>query len=110
MGGLPTYDCGTEFPALVPDLMGRHGITVEPMALAHEPYREDLAVFGTIYRYRLRRGRGTVEMASFPRREGSPLSFTLTCGGVPLYWPADMRLLREVESIALSQGAKTRGH
>jgi hypothetical protein len=99
--GLPTYGCAPTFPASVPDLMERNGFLVRSEALRVEPTKTDYDLFGQIYNFRVRRRAGTVYLTSFFKQDDGTLRFILTCGNNPLLWPADMRLLREVETVVL---------
>lgn len=104
--GLPTYNCPHTLMPSVLGLMERSGLRVEPQALGREPTEEDYLLFGQVFSHRIRRGAGTVYLASFPRQGDEGLTFTLTCGSNPWLWLADMRLLREVEAVCLSHGAQ----
>jgi hypothetical protein len=92
--GLPAYRCSDDLPERIPELLRLQGMECEV-----EPAQDSVE-----HNYRIRARHGTVSFSGF-RDEDANYMFFLTCSLNPLFWLADHRLLCNVESVLVAEGA-----
>ena len=93
------YTCPDDFPARMPSLLARAGITSKEL-----PPPDYGAGCEQSFALKLTRGKGTVELSGFYFTQESRFVIGIGCGRNPLRWYWDMQLSNAVRELLMSDG------